>query len=189
MIVQAQPFKGEVLQTYSFIPTASYGVLRRINQTKEEDILEIGCGTGLLLGFLAQTYKTNKYTAIDQIQALVAAAQKRIKNLKLSNVGLFEGDIDYLVRGKWEIIISSHTLKLESVHGDKFKERVETCNRHLNKRGSLIVIESYKSKENKIDEHIEIIESKGFNIEYKMQMERTEKNNLETYYIEARAKN
>src|SRR3989344_3177094 len=82
MIVQAQPFKGEVLQTYSFIPTASYGVLRRINQTKEEDILEIGCGTGLLLGFLAQTYKTNKYTAIDQIQALVAAAQKRIKNLQ-----------------------------------------------------------------------------------------------------------
>ncbi|HLC32145.1 MAG TPA: Fic family protein [Candidatus Nanoarchaeia archaeon] len=32
MIVQAQPFKGEVLQTYSFIPTASYGVLRRINK-------------------------------------------------------------------------------------------------------------------------------------------------------------
>jgi len=38
MIVQAQPFKGEVLQTYSFIPTASYGVLRRI---KAEMLLEI----------------------------------------------------------------------------------------------------------------------------------------------------
>ena len=32
MIVQAQPFKGEVLQTYSFIPTARYGVLRRIKK-------------------------------------------------------------------------------------------------------------------------------------------------------------
>ncbi|NJO15526.1 MAG: class I SAM-dependent methyltransferase [Thioploca sp.] len=81
---------------YDTIMTSGYYdydliVNRILHFQKGQNILEIGCGTGLILEKLSKTKKFHQVTGIDFTKAMLEIADKRLKDR--DNVGLFHQNI------------------------------------------------------------------------------------------------
>ncbi len=85
-------------------------MIREIDLTPDMDVLDFGCGTGLLT-FALQPF-VNSITGVDSSQGMLDVFRKKIKERKLENVkaeyiDLEKGDV---LKGSFHLIVSSMTL-------------------------------------------------------------------------------
>lgn len=67
-------------------------ILEELEKEPFTDVLDAGCGTGAVLGLLAQSHPAGHYTGIDLSEKMVAVAKKK----QLANVAFLQGDCERL---------------------------------------------------------------------------------------------
>lgn len=85
-------------------------VIREVKLTRDMDVLDFGCGTGLI-ALQLQPY-VRMVTGVDSSHGMLDILNAKIKELKLTNiktefVDMEKGDV---LRGKFHLIVSSMTL-------------------------------------------------------------------------------
>lgn len=71
-------------------------ILRDINYSSGENILEIGCGVGAVLGILGKAFSDLKIAGIDLQAKQIQFARQHLSNLGLDKVDLKVGDANKL---------------------------------------------------------------------------------------------
>jgi 2-polyprenyl-3-methyl-5-hydroxy-6-metoxy-1,4-benzoquinol methylase len=85
-------------------------ITKQITLTHEMDVMDFGCGTGLL-AFQLQPL-VHSVTGVDSSQGMLDVFNKRITELKLSNVDAMHMDLDNgdILRGHYDVIVSNMTI-------------------------------------------------------------------------------
>ena len=85
-------------------------ILGQIAETTFLDVMDFGCGTGLLTMQLQPLVRS--ITGVDSSEGMLNVLQRKILNLKLANARthLSVGGQDYIFPGKYDLIVSSMTL-------------------------------------------------------------------------------
>ncbi|MGF1603872.1 MAG: class I SAM-dependent methyltransferase [Thermosynechococcaceae cyanobacterium] len=71
-------------------------ILREVDFTQGESVLELGCGVGAVLGILGQTYPSLKLAGIDLQPTQIDYARQYLSTLDLTSVDLQVGDASQL---------------------------------------------------------------------------------------------
>jgi SAM-dependent methyltransferase len=140
---------------YDIIMTSGYydydSIVKSILHFQEgQNILEIGCGTGLILEQLVKQKKFHKVTGMDLTKAMLEIADERLKDF--DNVCLFQQnivtlslmdkyDMAFSYGGVWYFFVDDNELFLVSHlsnHTDNQKG-LEQLSKHINSRGKLLL--------------------------------------------------
>ena len=92
-------------------------LLKKIPETSSLDVLDVGCGTGLITMQLQPL--VHSITGVDSSTGMLDVLNNKISNLKLANARTFEYDFNQgkKLPGKYDLIVSSMTLHhIEEVH-------------------------------------------------------------------------
>lgn len=86
------------------------GMIQELSPTPDMDVLDFGCGTGLLT--LALQPLVHSITGVDSSQGMLDVFQTKIKEQHLNNVKAFHLDMDKgdALAGSYHLIVSSMTL-------------------------------------------------------------------------------
>ncbi|MGD9947178.1 MAG: class I SAM-dependent methyltransferase [Desulfobulbus sp.] len=84
-------------------------ILRQLPETSTLDVLDFGCGTGLLT--LQLQPLVHSITGVDSSDGMLNVLNSKIANLKLANARTFQCNIEQgdVLPGKYDLIVSSMT--------------------------------------------------------------------------------
>ena len=86
-----------------------------------DSIIDLGCGTGFIINFLARRYPNKKFTAIDFSNSIDYAEEFALKN-NLKNIKFIKEDIlNFDSNQKYDLVISNGVLH----HIPKYKEALQ----------------------------------------------------------------
>ena len=88
----AEKFDDNAPSIYNMCRKDYPEILEELEKESFTDVLDAGCGTGAVLGLLAQSNSDGRYTGIDLSEKMIAVAQKK----RLSNVSFVQGDCERL---------------------------------------------------------------------------------------------
>jgi SAM-dependent methyltransferase len=85
-------------------------ILKQVILTHEMDVIDFGCGTGLLT-FQIQPF-VHSVTGVDSSQGMLDVFNKRITELKLNNVKALHSDLDKgdTLSGEYDLVMSNMTM-------------------------------------------------------------------------------
>ena len=92
-------------------------LLKKIPETSSLDVLDVGCGTGLITMQLQPL--VHSITGVDSSTGMLQVLNNKISNLKLANARTFEYDFTQgkKLPGKYDLIVSSMTLHhIKEIH-------------------------------------------------------------------------
>ena len=107
-------------------------LLKEINTSRPNKILDFGCGIGLCLRFLVKTFKSSKIYAHDESKKSQAFAKKKYHGVYFLNKNQLE-------KHKYDIIFISGVF--HHVQIEKRKKLISKLNRMLNKNGNIFITE------------------------------------------------
>lgn len=105
----APRYNTQWVQKYSLGPTrreVESIVLPLLAQNQDIKILDIGCGTGQLVGEISQTYAAVDYLGIDVTSEMIdiAKANNPGERIRFANVGVD----DFVCEGQFDLILCTH---------------------------------------------------------------------------------
>ncbi|MDF2949045.1 MAG: methylase involved in ubiquinone/menaquinone biosynthesis [Sedimentibacter sp.] len=109
------------VQKYSLRPTRKY-ILQAMSEMKSNEnikILDLGCGPGQLITELYENLKNIEITGIDFSDKMIEISKER--NPKASHIKLDVAEL-YKLKGKYDIIICTHSLPYYKEPENVFKE-------------------------------------------------------------------
>lgn len=108
-----------------------------LKETIVGNILDVGCGIGVIGLVLATFYKDSVVTLIDVNERAVNVTKKNIERLQLTNANAFESDLFTNVEGRFQNIVTNPPIRAGKrvVYGI-FEQAYD----HLSDDGSLFVV-------------------------------------------------
>jgi len=100
-------------QRYDYYLALAPLVARRISQgqTDGRQVLDCGCGIGILTTFWAKLFPSCRFLGLDRSEASLAAARDKAKALGLTNLSFERLDLDRTpVRGTYDLVLATQTL-------------------------------------------------------------------------------
>ncbi len=113
-----------------------YRLLRRLGNTNEKSVLEVGCGTGTLIPFLAKNFK--RVVAVDISRKMIEIAEE--KHGHLENVELKVMDAVNITRlqEKFDVVVCVNSIIMPDIV--KVNKVIKKMYRVLKKKGFLVGI-------------------------------------------------
>lgn len=117
-------------------------ILETLDIDEETKILDVGCGTGQTMAYIAERYGC-KVTGIDVQEKMVEKANHRFKDLQLS-IQCQRGDVESLPfdRNSFDYILSESVLTFTDL-----ENALKEIKRLLKESGTFIAVEMVKEKE------------------------------------------
>lgn len=143
-------------QRYFYDLTRKYYLLGRdkliaeMNVQADENILEVGCGTGRNLAILANKYKQANFFGLDASSVMIETAQKKIDAKSLKNVQLqialaddFTFDKTFNLSKPFDSIFFSYSISMIP----PWKESIANALKNLKSGGSFYIVDFYDQKD------------------------------------------
>ena len=135
----AHKYNDQWVQKYSLGPTrreVKKIILPLLEQNKDIKILDVGCGTGQLIGEISACYNEVDYLGIDVTKNMIEIATKnnRGDRIKFLNVSVDDFDSD----DKFDVIICTHAFPYFPNKGEAMVKMASLCN----KGGKVIIVSS-----------------------------------------------
>ncbi len=127
-------------------------IFNTINTNYYKNILDMGSGTGLEAVFLAENFPSSRITGIDINKKMNKEAKERAKRRNILKTNFVTADIDYLpFRDKeFDLVLCLNSLIDDeednappSIRENILNERIKEFRRTLDKRGKLIILNSF----------------------------------------------
>ena len=135
---------GEMSVYDLFASRARKGLAWNIRRIAEEmpegsQILDAGCGTGIISEFLARYFPQKSFTGIDCSSGMITAAQKRAARLNLPNLKYIREDL-FTHRGTYDCVIVAHALDDARTEKEDDSKEIGFLRELLNEQGKLILL-------------------------------------------------
>lgn len=124
-------------------------ILERIESANTKSVVEVGCGRGFNIRYLAQRFPDANFVGVDISDRNIRAAEKDLRGL--ANVSICRDDFQSLSEipdGSVDVVFAVETL----CHATDMEKALEAITRKLKINGKLIVFDGFR---NDVDETIE----------------------------------
>ena len=143
-------------QRYIYDPTRKFYLLGRdrlldLMQIRDDDnVLEVGCGTGRNLAILGARYPKAKFYGLDASSVMIDAATKKTENKRLKNTDLkialadnFSFDKTFNLDRPFDVIYFSYSISMIPV----WKQAISNALQNLRPGGALYIVDFYDQKQ------------------------------------------
>ena len=121
-------------------------LLKKMRISEDENILEIGCGTGRNLAILARKYPNTNFFGLDASAAMLDTAHKKIMAKHISNITLknaladdFSFDKTFNLERQFDVIFFSFSISMIPT----WKESIENALANLTSGRSFYIVDFY----------------------------------------------